>query len=214
MRPTSQSFLRHPFSTVFAHGSDVRVLRELVKHGGELPVSALLDRTKLTRPSVLATLDRLTDLGYVEALGAAHRLYRIDHGHPLAPAISALFAAEEQRFRNIIDCLRNAAADAGAVAAWLYGSVSRGLDGPYSDIDAVFVDGLGDIESMKAKLREALREPQDRLRFTASIIVLNASDIIRLAENNDPWWRTMIQDATPLAGPDPAATIARLRVPP
>jgi predicted nucleotidyltransferase len=210
MRPAAQSFLRHPFSAIFAQGSDVRVLRELVKHGGELPVSALLDRTRLTRPSVLTTLERLKDLGYVESIGGAHRVYRIDRNHPLASALSALFAAEEQRFRDILDYLRKAAADMDATAAWLYGSVSRGEDGPYSDIDVVFIDSTGNPEAMKVKLREVLRGAQDALRFTASIIVLNAADIVRLAENGDPWWSTMTQNAVPLAGAGPATIAAQL----
>jgi predicted nucleotidyltransferase len=210
VRSRSQSFLRQPLSAVFGQGSDVRVLRELSRHGGELTVSALVERTKLTRPSVLATLAALTSQGLVEALGASHRLYRFDHSHPLAPALSALFAAEDERFRGIIQSLRTAAVDAGADAAWLYGSVARGEDRPDSDIDVAAVSAPGRAESTKARLRELLRDTEDRLRFSASVIVLEPGDIPRLAAGNDPWWCRMIQETTPLVGLDPTAMLARI----
>lgn len=209
MRPTSQSFLRQPLSAVFAHGSHVRVLRVLSRHGGELSASALIDRTRLTRPSVLASLEQLTVLGYVEALGVSHRLYRIDHRHPLAPALTALFAAEEQRFQDILGSLRSAATEAGAEAAWLYGSVARAEDGPSSDVDIVAVVS-DDAESIKTKLRETTRDRGDALRFSASLIVLDHAQLARLIEDNDPWCAAMIEDAIPLVGPDPATLVGRL----
>jgi len=50
-------------------------------------------------------LRELTQLGYIEALGVSHRLYRFDQRHPLAPPLSALFVAEDERFREILQCL-------------------------------------------------------------------------------------------------------------
>jgi len=44
-------------------------------------IAALSDRTKLTRPSVAMALRELTQLGYIEALGVSHRLYRFDQRH-------------------------------------------------------------------------------------------------------------------------------------
>src|SRR5579872_2353215 len=130
MRTTPQSFLRQPLSAVLAGPAAVRVLRVLARHGGELSAALLATRTRLTKPSVLASLHHLAAMGYVEALGSSRQsLYRIDHRHPLVPSIIALFTAEDDRFQTIIAAVRAAAIAAEATAAWLYGSVARGEDG-------------------------------------------------------------------------------------
>lgn len=211
MRATPQSFLRQPLSSVLAYPGNVRVLRELAQHGGELSATTLVDSTKLTRPSVLAALEQLAQQGYVEALGSSRlRLYRINHRHPLVPVLSALFAAEHERFHAVMDAIRAAADDAGVTAAWLYGSVARGEDGPDSDVDVVVVDASGNARSATAKVREALHEKQDTLRFSASVVGLDRADIVRLASENDPWWVDIAKDAVPLVGPDPVSLASRL----
>jgi predicted nucleotidyltransferase len=210
MRTIPQSFLRHPLSAVFANPANVRVLRELSRHGGELSATALVEQSRLTKPSVLASLGHLTELGYVEALGTQRqRLYRIDGRHPLVSALSALFAAENDRFQSIIAAIRASAIDAGVTAAWLYGSVARGEDRPDSDLDVALVD-LADAGSAKTRMRERLREQEDALRFSVSILGFDADDIQRLSTDNDPWWENMVRDAVPLVGPDPKSLVSRL----
>jgi predicted nucleotidyltransferase len=210
MRTVPQSFLRQPLSAVLANPANVRVLRELSRHGGELSATTLAQRSKLTKPSVLASLDHLAGLGYVEPLGTLRqRLYRIDSKHPLVPALSDLFSAEDQRFQSIIEAIRAAAIDAGATAAWLYGSVARGEDRPDSDVDVALV-ASGNAGSAKAKMREALRGREDTLRFSASVLGLDADDIVRLAAENDPWWVAVVEDTFPLVGPDPLSLASRL----
>src|SRR5262249_2241159 len=142
----------------------------------------LVDRTKLSKPSVLAALVLLVLQGYAEALGSSRqRLYRLDARHPLAPALSALFAAEEGRFNAVLDAIGAAASDAGATAAWLYGSVATGQDGPHSDVDVVVVAGSEDCEAVAMKVRDRLRETGDRLRFSAAVVCLASTDVMRLA---------------------------------
>jgi predicted nucleotidyltransferase len=209
MRATPQSFLRQPLSAVLANSANVRVLRELSRHGGELSATTLAERTKLTKPSVLASLDHLAGLGYVEVLGSLRqRLHRIDAKHPLVPAVSALFAAEDHRFESIIEAIRAAVIDAGVTAAWLYGSVARGEDRPDSDLDVALVYP-GNAGSAKAKVRETLREREDTLRFSVSVLGFDADDIARLANEHDPWWVEMVKDAVPLVGPDPISLVSR-----
>ena len=215
MRAVEQGFLQQPLSAVFANPANVRVLRELFRNGGENSARMLAERSKLTKPSVLASLTFLETLGFVEALGAARlRLYRIDGKHPLAPALSALFVAENYRFSEIIDGLRRAAVEAGATAAWLYGSVARGEDRPNSDIDIALVASAdaGDMDAgrLKERVRESLRSQEDALRFSASVVGFTADHIARLAAEKDPWWTTMCRDAVPLVGPPPDLFVARL----
>ncbi|GIK96234.1 MAG: hypothetical protein BroJett029_04430 [Alphaproteobacteria bacterium] len=210
MRAIPQSFLRQPLSAVFANPANVRVLRELARHGGELSATTLAQRCTLTKPSVLASLEHLTKLGYVEPLGTQRqRLYRVDAKHPLTGVISDLFSAEDQRFHSIVEAVRTAAIDAGATAAWLYGSVARREDRPDSDVDVVLV-ASGDVGAAKEKMSEALRDREDALRFSASVVELDADDVVRLAADEDPWWVTMVKDAVSLVGPEPLSLASRL----
>jgi predicted nucleotidyltransferase len=205
MRPVAQSFLRQPLSAVFANPANVRLLRELSRHGGEFSAKILAERSRLTKSSVTLALDYLSGLGLVEILGSAHsRLYRIDGDHPLASSLAALFAAEDLRFQNIIEAVRAAAIKAGATAVWLYGSVARGEDRPDSDVDVVVI-AANDAGALKVKMRNLLREREDALRFSASVIGLDLEDVGRLVVENDPWWATMIEDGIPLLGPAPGA---------
>src|SRR5579859_3479281 len=180
MRISPQSFLRQPLSAVFANPANVRILRALVRHGGELSAPLLAELSRMTKPSVLGALECLGALGYVESVGSGRqRLHRIDDRQPLLPALAALFAAEDRRFESVIESVRAAAVAAGATAGWLYGSVARGEDRPDSDLD-VAIFASCDAGSAKMKMREALREAEDRLRFTASVLGLGTPDILRL----------------------------------
>lgn len=210
MRTQPQSFLRQPLSAVFANAASARVLRVLAQHGGELSAPMLAQRSRLTRPSVLAALDHLAALGFVDSIGSVRqRLHRIDNRHPLAPAISALFAAEADRFDRIIEAVQAAATESGVAAAWLYGSVARGEDRPGSDIDIAIVAST-DLATEKMAVRDALRAFEGELRFSASVVALDAADIRRLAQEGDPWWRALLAEAVPLVGPDPQTLAASL----
>lgn len=209
MRATTQSFVRQPLSSVFANAANVRVLRELSRAGGESSARMLSERSKLTKPSVLSSLEYLEALGFVESLGSSRsRLYRIDGKHPLGPALAALFVAEDHRFGRIMSGIHKAALDAGVAAAWLYGSVARGEDRWDSDIDIALVT-YDDAVTMKTKVREALRDQEDALRFSASVLGFGPDDIVRLAAEKDPWWTAMCIDAVPLIGPPPDLFVAR-----
>jgi predicted nucleotidyltransferase len=207
-----QSFLRQPLSAVFANPASVRVLRALMRHGGELSAPMLAERSRLTRPSVLAALDHLSGLGLVESIGSVRqRLHRIDKGHPLAAGLSVLFAAEADRFDTIIEAIRRAAIEAGVAAAWLYGSVARGEDRPDSDLDIAMVASI-DLDAEKSAFRDALRALEAEWRFSASVVALGPEDVRRLAQEGDPWWLALLAEAVPLAGPDPVTLAASLSV--
>jgi predicted nucleotidyltransferase len=212
MRTQPQSFLRQPLSAVFANPASVRVLRALAQHGGELSAPMLAERSRLSRPSVLAALEHLAGLGFVDSIGSVRqKLHRIDKANPLAPALFALFAAEADRFDTIIKAISVAAANAGVAAAWLYGSVARGADRPDSDLDIAFVAST-DLDAEKAAFRDALRVLEEEWRFAASVVALGPEDVRRLVLEDDPWWHGLTTEAVPLAGPDPRSFVANLSV--
>lgn len=212
MRPTPQSFLRHPLSWMLASPANVRILKELSRHGGELASSYLVERTRMSRPSVLAALDQLVGMGLVEGLGSAKsRLFRVRQGHPLTPALNALFEVEDQRSHQILAAIRDAAKAAGVRAAWLYGSVARGEDRPGSDIDVAIVSPPFRLADAKSAVRDALRSVEEALGFDASVVGVSTEDVLRLADEADPWWAEVVRDGVPVVGPDPTSLLAKLR---
>jgi DNA-binding transcriptional ArsR family regulator len=141
-RPRPQSTLRYPLSAILGTEGNLRVLRELARHGGELSAPSLVARTMLAPASVHQSLLALEALEIVARLGSGRvHLYRMRESHPIAPALKALFRDEEARFDAILAALRAAAAGSGEdiAAVWLYGSVARGDDKPTSDVDIVVI---------------------------------------------------------------------------
>jgi DNA-binding transcriptional ArsR family regulator len=98
---TSESYLRHPTSTLLATPGSLRVMRELIESDTPLATRALADRTRLSTQAVRNSLAALQEGGIVEGLGEGRsRLYRADVNHPLYLPLGSLFQAEEERFQR------------------------------------------------------------------------------------------------------------------
>lgn len=208
-----QSYLRYPLSRILASEGAVRVLRELARHGGELSVSALIGPTRLSTQAVRNVLGSLAATGVVEPIGQGRSvLYRVRSAHPLLAPLAHLFAEEEARVGRVFRALREAARAAAptALAVWVYGSAARGEDSPGSDLDVALVVPEQDVESATAAFREHLAPELDREHVALSAVGLSPTDVRRLAESGDPWWRTLAADAQPLVGPMPAALAERV----
>ncbi|HET6620731.1 MAG TPA: nucleotidyltransferase domain-containing protein [Dongiaceae bacterium] len=212
MKPVPQSFLRYPLNPVFDSPANVRVLRSLARHGGALSAPSLAGLTKLTKPSVLSSLQQLIEARMVEALGAGRqRLYRFDDGSSLGAALGALFAAESERYRKVIEAIRISAERAGAQAAWLYGSVARDQDGPGSDIDVAIACPTKRLSIVTAGMREALSKAEERLGFTVSVIGIDDALARRLEREADPWWLAIKREAITVMGPAPESYVDQSR---
>jgi len=193
--------------------ANVRLLRELSRHGGELDASSLALRSGIAVQSVRLALDRLVGQGIVEVKGTGHaRLFAVQRAHPLATAFDALFLAEEDRFDAVLGALRAAADEirSDVEAVWLYGSVARGEDATGSDVDIVVVSARDDVERVVGEFRERLRVAEERLSFTASVAGLDSADVDRLSRS-DPWWTEVERDAVTIAGPSPTDLIVQHR---
>lgn len=209
-RPTApQSVLRFPVSSILGGEANVRVLRELVRHGAELGAPAIAKRAGLSRQHVVRVLNGLAELGVVERVGVGgHPSYRMRRGHPLRSGLEGIFGAEEARFGAVEDAIRSAAA--GAEAVWLYGSVARGDDSAVSDVDVAVVIDSPDVEGVVDGIRARLREREDALGISVSVVGIGPADVVRLS-GGDPWWSSLVREAIPLAGPDPQRLAARIR---
>lgn len=212
MRPAQQSYLRHPLTSILASAATVRILRTLFTFHAPLSAPQLVTETRLSRPGVHAILASLVDQQLVEAQGTARsRLYALNPRHPMARVLGQLFAAERARFEDLMadlrDILRNIP---GVQAAWLYGSVARGEDGPQSDLDIALV--VKDEETTPATARAALASLEERQFIRLSLVDLQDADILRHIQEDAPWWQEVVRDARVLVGQRPehyAATLKR-----
>ncbi len=213
-RSSRTSALRYPLTTILGTEANVRVLRELARHGGQLSAPAIAARTGLARSNVWAGLATLVESGIVSAAGAGRaRLYAIRSGNPLGAAIDALFESEERRFEGILDSIRDAAhsLDPGIMAVWIYGSVARGEDRPASDLDVVVVTTEERKEAIIDPLRDALSLSGEMLSFHPSVVGITAKDIVRHVRETSPWWVEVTRDALALLGPRPDELVRQLR---
>jgi len=212
MKPASQSFQRYPLSVIFDSPATVRVLRALARHGGMLSASTLVDATRLTKPSVLSALRQLVETRTVEVLGTdRQRLYRFDESSRLGAALSALFAVESERYREVIEAVRASAHAAGAEAAWIYGSVARGEDRPGSDVDVAVACSSDTGFDIAANMRDALSGAERDLGFSASVIGIDDDEVGRLDREEDPWWLAIKREAITAMGPAPESYFDRTR---
>lgn len=214
-RTSPQSAQRYPLTGILGTEANVRLLRELSRHGGQLSAPSLVARSGLGKTSVWASLAALEAAGILTSAGSGRvHLYQIRSGHPLTPALHALFEAEEQRFQAILDAVRAAAENCGRSldAVWIYGSVARGEDGPDSDLDVVFVgDTRPAFDQALTTGRELLSADGEKLGFRPAVVGLVRADVLRLAEHQDPWWLELERDALGLSGPRPSELASRLR---
>lgn len=207
------NLLRQPLNAVLANEGHVRVLRELIGHGGELSPPDLATRTGLTRMGVWHALTRLAAVGVIESVGLGrYPLYRVRRNNPLVPALKVLYEAESARYARLLEAIRAAAyeIDPPACAVWLYGSAARREDRPGSDVDVAAVFADEPVEPAVAALREKLADLAEDMGIALSIVGLSNQDVLRLAAG-DAWWESVRADAITLVGETPGACAARLR---
>lgn len=209
-----QSFLRFPLGPIMGSDGNIRVLRELFLHGGELSAPTIAARIRVSRQHVLRVLNALVALHVVEAVGVGgHPSYRVRMGHPLHDAIEALFDAERSIFEQVSDgILQATAVDPEPISVWLYGSVARAEDTAASDVDVAVVVQANELDRVADEIRSKLLRVEDSLGIAISLVAIDLDDISRLSDG-DPWWDDLVRDAIVLSGPDPRRLAARQQEP-
>ena len=212
-RHRRQSVLRYPLTVILGSVANVRTLRELLRHGGELSAPSLVKRTGLAKASVRQALQVLETMKIVETLGADRsRLFRVQQKYPLAAMLDELFQEEERRFEAVLSAIRAATGlCAGLTAVWLYGSVARGEDHETSDVDIAVVAESDAIPLIEQTLREGLAEAEERLAFKASVVAIDTHDVLRLAAENDQWWAGVAKASFRIVGDPPDVLLERLK---
>lgn len=212
--PSPQSHLRYPLTRLLGTEAAVRVLRELALHGEELTTTLLARRTGITDQSVRNALATLRRAGVLKTYGQGRAAaYQLDASHPVARLLVALFRAEDQRVRSIYDSIRRAAERLGPrpLAVWMFGSAARHEDDLQSDLDLLLIAGDASLtDHLADAFRHELAAVEEEQRLTISVVSLSGDDVVRLAREDDPFWRAVRSDAVVLQGPRPERLLSRL----
>jgi predicted nucleotidyltransferase len=213
MAKNRESALRYPLTRILGSVANVKTLRELERHGGELSAPSLCVRTRLSTRAVQLSLRALEEMNVIRSLGSGRsRLYRRRRSHPLSQVLLELFREEESRFEAIVGRVREAAEAhrPPLTAAWLYGSVARKEDRPTSDLDIAAVTATDDAPNAQHRLQEALHDAEKELAFRVSLITLSANDVVQLAAQNDPLWVDLRADSMTIFGDPPETLLQRM----
>ncbi|WP_245484442.1 nucleotidyltransferase domain-containing protein [Rhizobium leguminosarum] len=205
-RPNPESALRFPLSTILGNETNVRVMRELSLHGGQLSVGNLVNRTKISRPPILASLATLASFQIVTESGTGYaRLFSLNRGSPFSIPVQILFETEENRFAHILAAVKECASLFGdkVVAAWVFGSVARGEDNASSDLDVALIAHAPDIETIQNGSIDFIAAKGKELSFSPSINTLSITDLKRLRQSGDPLWQAFLNEGLVVLGPRP-----------
>ena len=214
MRPTQQSFLRFPLSTLLGTATGVRVLRELALHGNELSTGLIARRTGLTVQSVRSTIAELLSAKLLRVYGQGRAAsYELDATHPVAAMLIDLFRAEDARLKAVYASVTAAArrVTPPPSAVWMYGSTARGEDRVHSDLDLLMViDDEGAVARAADRFREEMAGVEAEHRLSISVVPASSGDVVRLARTGDPFWKEILADAVVLHGSRPEVLLSRL----
>lgn len=124
MRPPAheQEPLRTPLNRIFRSEGNVRVLRVLAFAEEPIARTTVARRADLNPSGVRRNLDRLADLGIVEAIGSGrNQSVRMRDAHPLSDAIRSLFRSERKTYERFLEAVRGAfrRPDFPARSVWL-----------------------------------------------------------------------------------------------
>ncbi len=208
VRSLPQSHLRHPLTALLGSAGHVRVLRALATSGAPQSAPQLAATAGLTPQGTRGVLEAMTRQRLVRAHGSGRtQLYELFSGHPLVPSLAALFQVEQRRWDGLMGSIREILERQGAVtAAWLYGSVARGEDGPESDVDIALVVRSQAVADL---IREALMPLEDAQQIRISLTALATEELAALPED-DPWWANIVREGRVLKGAAPDQARQRL----
>jgi len=205
-----QSYVRAPLNAILGSVGNVRVLRALVANRMPQSTVQLANVTGLTRQAVKQVLDTLVDHQVVSQYGTVRSaLFDLNKSHPMVATLIQLFEQERTRWERLLEDIQVILSNAGddVRAAWLYGSVARGEDTAFSDVDVAVVVS-SQIEA--DKLRDLLIPLEERQHIAISLTALTQDELAKL-DDTDPWWSDVVRDGRVLKGADPDAFMRKAR---
>jgi predicted nucleotidyltransferase len=208
------SYLAQPLDAILGRPAAVRILRSLIRHGGQLSAPRLSREAELTLPGVAKALDHIEGLGLLRVAGDGRtRLYSVATEHPIAVMLDALFTAEAAYRDRVLATVADAARKVKPVGLWLFGSAARQQDREDSDLDLMLVvEGSDEERARQADaFRERLAEDAALVGLRPSVVVMSPEEIRSLAADNAPLWRAILAEARVILGRHPRAVAGQLR---
>jgi DNA-binding Lrp family transcriptional regulator len=210
MVEVTASHLSRPLDALLATLGNVRVLRVLIRHGGQLPLSRVARDAKLSLPGLRKIIDNLEHAGVVKMIGSGHaRLYQAEMAHPLIKMLENLFRAEADYRTKVLAAITAAAADMPFKAVWLFGSAARHEDRLESDLDLMVITELDPVahEVAADAFRMNLDGEPMLTGLRPSVIAITLNDLREMIAKNNPLWKCLRNDAKVLAGRTPQQMI-------
>lgn len=197
MTTDDSSSLRTPLDAILGARANVKILRVLVRARESLGRAEAARRAGLSPQGGRKALDRLTEVGVVRCIGTGPApQVRLRRRHPLAPALTELFEAEADRYRDLIDGLK-AVLDQTAPApkaAWIQGPVAEGGDEYGDPLVLGVLAPAGEVDRLAERLRERLVDLERRHDVTIEVRPYTDADLDALQPD--------AEDTITLWGPD------------
>jgi len=210
---TPLSYLDAPLDELLGQVSHVRILRVLSDSPYPLPPGELARATRLDLSGVLRSIDRLTELGIVRALGAGgRRLVELNPAHAFASVLRALFDAERQRRQQLMASLQEIMASVSPAprSVWIEGPHARGTDTAHDTLRLGVLTTVRERHALTEQLTGRLRELERRLDFTIDLLVRTRADLETMSPSQQEAVHegTLVYGAPALPTPGKASTDA------
>jgi len=213
----TMSYLAQPLDLVLGSPGMVRVLRVLIRHGGQLPMSRLVQDSRLSLPGTIKVLHHLEGLGVVKVAGGGRaRLFQATVAHPVVGMLDVLFRSEAGYRERALNAVKRDGNSLALKALWLFGSVARFEDRLDSDIDLIMVTDLAEPaahEAVAAQFRARLSEDPELSGLKPSVMALTMADLVALVNTRHPIWVTAEREAKVLVGPSPRDLASQIASP-
>jgi hypothetical protein len=210
VRPISrpQSAIRAPLNTIVGTEANVRLLRVLASASAPMTQSVLANLAGLNASGAGRSLAALEEIGIIEYVGTgARRPIAFRRNHPLAGALSAMFAAERSWFGDLVNRMREVAKllPGPPKAVWIEGPVAAGTDSLRDSVGLGVLTTAAELSEVMTALEASIDHWSDELDVTVEPRGLTLADLDALTEKEMERLAMVI----PLLGPPPLLVAGR-----
>lgn len=195
------STIRAPLNDILGSKGHVQVLRQLCASDNAMSHSELLERTGLSRQGVYDVVRRLEKTGIISYVGSGkQQQVSLRKEHPLAEMISRLLNAEQKRFDDLVQRLKQEIEklEFEPKSAWIFGPVARKSDQYGDPLQLALLGRVQTVDQMVEDLRNQIYDGEIEKQYDVTIELkpVTLADLHINFENGD-------QDIIPVWGPDP-----------
>lgn len=189
---------------------NVRILRVLAGTSVPMAPTEVATQAMVNRSGASRALAGLEELGVVEHIGVGRRQpVALRRSHPLAPALAALFEAEQNRFAKILEQLKLVVAGLTPApkSVWMEGRVAAHQDRIGDVLRIGLLTGSKDVARSVARVESDTLPVQRKLDVTIEVRGLTEPDLVTLNAEE----ASKLDLVVPVFGPPPASFLGGLR---